>query len=309
MTQSFLVLFRETLEVALIVGIILGYLVRSGQARLRPLVYAGLASGAGASVAVAVLFQRLSGGFSGRAEEIFEGVTMLVGAVLLTTLILWVARQSDLAGRLEEQVRRGLSRAGRVGLFLLVFASVLREGVESVIFLGAARIASRDNNLIGALLGIVAAAVLGILLFRGALRIRLRSFFTIMNAILILFAAGLVAHGIHELQEAGVVPALVEEVWNLNPARTPGSGAYPVLHEDGALGGILKGLFGYNGNPSLIELLGYTLYLAAALALWVQLRRKRRREAIVAPEAASPAGSGSAGPPGPGGTPGPSRHP
>ena len=99
-----------------------------------------------------------------------------------------------------------------------------------------------------------------------------------MNVVLILFAAGLVAHGIHELQEAGVIPALVEEVWNLNPAHT-GGGAYPVLHEDGAVGGVLKGLFGYNGNPSLVELVGYGLYLAAAALAWVHIGRKRREHA------------------------------
>ena len=271
MLQSFLILFRETLEVALIVGIVLGYLVRSDQRAFRPLVYGGLAAGVGASVAAALLFERLAGGFSGRGEELFEGVTMLVGAALLTTLIFWMARKTDISGELEARVRREMSRAGRIGLFLLVFVSVLREGVESVIFLGAARIASPENNLVGALLGIAAAAALGLLLFRGALRIRLARFFTVMNVILVLFAAGLVAHGIHELQEAGALPALVEQVWNLNPAYVEGSGPIPVLHEDGAVGGTLKGLFGYNGNPSLIELLGYGLYLAAAALVWSRI--------------------------------------
>jgi high-affinity iron transporter len=279
MAQSLLILFRETLEAALIAGIVLGYLARSGQKHLRPLVYTGLAAGAAASVAVALAFQRLAGGFSGRAEAIFEGVTMLVGAALLTTLILWVARQADLSEKLEERVRRQMSRAGRVGLFLLVFASILREGVETVVFLGAARIASQDNNLLGALLGILAAAVVGVLLFRGALRIRLATFFTAMNVILILFAAGLVAHGIHELMEAGLVPGLIEEVWNVNPAGASGSVHPPLWHEDGALGGVLKGLFGYNGNPSLVELLAYGLYLAAAVILWLRILNRRKQRA------------------------------
>jgi high-affinity iron transporter len=274
MLQSFLILFRETLEVALVVGIVLGYLVKSDQRKLRPLVYGGLVAGVGASVAVALLFDRLAGGFSGRGEAIFEGVTMLAGAALLTTLIFWMARKSDVSGELEAKVRREMSRAGRIGLFLLVFVSVLREGVESVIFLGAARIASPEHNLVGALLGVAAAAALGLLLFRGALRIRLARFFAVMNVILILFAAGLVAHGIHELQEAGALPALVEQVWNLNPSYADGTGPIPLLHEDGAVGGILKGLFGYDGNPSLIELIGYGVYLAAAALLWLRVARK-----------------------------------
>jgi high-affinity iron transporter len=121
---------------------------------------------------------------------------------------------------------------------------------------------------------VAAAALLGILLFRGALRIRIGHFFTVMNVILVLFAAGLVAHGIHELQEAGVLPALVEQLWNLNPSYAEGAGTVPPLHEDGAVGGILKGLFGYNGNPSLIELLAYALYLGAAVFLWLRFARR-----------------------------------
>lgn len=274
MAQSFLILFRETLEVALIVGIVLGYLVRSGQGQLRWMVYLGLAAGTAASLVVALLFQRLAGGLSGRGEAIFEGVTMLVGAALLTTLILWVARKANVAGELEKRVHREMGRAGRAGLILLVFVSVLREGVESVIFLGAARMASPERNLLGALLGILTAAVLGFLFFRGTLRIRLGRFFAVMNVLLVLFAAGLVAHGIHELQEAGTLPTLIEHVWDINPAYSAESGSPPILHEDGGVGSVLEGLFGYNGDPSLIEVLGYLLYLGAAVLLWLRVGRR-----------------------------------
>jgi high-affinity iron transporter len=280
MAQSFLILFRETLEAALIVGIVLGYLVRSSQKRQRSVVYLGLAAGVAASVVAAFLFQSLAGGFSGRGEQIFEGATMLVGAALLTTLILWMARKANVAGELEERVRRGMGRAGSAGLFLLVFVSVLREGVESVVFLGAARIASPERNLLGAVTGILAAVVLGFLLFRGALRIRLSRFFAVMNAILILFGAGLVARGIHELQEAGALPVLIEQVWDLNPPYAGGPASPPVMHEDGAVGGVLKGLFGYNGNPSLVELLGYLLYLGAAGLLWLRVGRRGENRAV-----------------------------
>jgi high-affinity iron transporter len=267
MLQSFVILFRETLEVALVIGIVLGYLVRSGQVGYRNSVYLGLAAGVAASVLGALGFQLLAGGFSGRAEEIFEGITMLAGAILLTTLIVWIIRKSAKAAELERKVAKRIESTRRAGLFLLIFFAVLREGIESVIFLSAARFASGGNNLLGAGLGLVTAVILGLLLFRGALRVNLRSFFTATNILLILFAAGLVAGGVHELQEAGVIPIVLEHVWDINPGVV-GNG-YPVLHENGLLGSIAKGLFGYNGNPSLIEVVVYLVYLIAVSSMWL----------------------------------------
>jgi high-affinity iron transporter len=267
MLESFLVLFRETLEAALVVGIVLGYLARTGQTRYRLTVWAAVAAGAAASVLIAWLFQRLAGGFEGRAEQIFEGLVMLAGAALLTTLIIWMAGKRDAAVKLEHGVERHLAPGGShgVGLFLLVFLSVVREGVESVIFLGV-RFGTGAGSLWGALAGLAAASLLGFLLFRGAVRVRLGLFFTVTNVLLLLFAAGLVAHGLHELVEAGWLPALVDTVWDLNP----------LLPEAGLPGSLLRGLFGYNGNPTLLELLGYAAYAAVAASLWRSLARKRR---------------------------------
>jgi len=267
MLQSFIIIFRETLEVALVVGIVLGYLVRSGQSEYKKSVYLGLAAGVAASVLGAFGFQLLAGGFSGRAEQIFEGITMLAGAILLTTLIIWMIRKSAKSAELERKVAKRMEGTRRAGLLLLIFFAVLREGIESVIFLSAARFASGENNMLGAGLGLVTAVVLGLLLFRGALLVNLRSFFTATNILLIMFAAGLVAGGVHELQEAGVIPIVLEHVWDINPSVV-GDG-YPVLHENGLLGSIAKGLFGYNGNPSLIEIIVYLLYLIAVLSTWL----------------------------------------
>ncbi len=270
MLQSFIILFRETLEVALVMGIVLGYLVRSAQSMYKRSVYLGLSAGVAASALGALAFQLLAGGFNGRAEEIFEGITMLAGALLLTTLILWMIRKSAHAEELERKVAGRLSGTRKAGLFLLVFFSVLREGIESVIFLSAARFASGENNLLGAGLGLAVAVVLGVLLFRGALRIDLRSFFKVTNLLLIFFAAGLVAGGVHELQEAGAIPTVIEHVWDINPGVTGES--YPVFHENGLIGSIAKGLFGYNGNPSLIEILVYIAYMICIAVLWLRTR-------------------------------------
>ena len=272
MVTSFIITFRETLEAALIVGIIFGYLVRAKQEKYNNAVYMGVISGIVASIIGAFLFTKIAGGFTGRAETIFEGITMLIGAFLLTTMILWMMREKHVTRELEHKVATKLIGPHQFGLFSLVFIAILREGIETVIFLGAASFVSTDNNLIGALAGIIAAIFLGYAIFIGSMKIDLKKFFNITSILLILFAAGLVAHGVHELQEANVIPTVIEQVWDINPAANP-DGSYPILHEEGYIGSILKGLFGYNAAPSLIEVLSWFLYLILVLVLCKNIER------------------------------------
>ncbi len=283
MIASFIIMFRESLEAALIVGIVLSYLARTKQTKYNNVVYISVASAVFASIVGALLFNTLAGGFTGRAEEIFEGVVMLIGASLLTTMILWMLKQRHIATELQDKVATKVAEAHRFGLFSLVFVAVLREGIETVIFLGAASFASTQNNLIGALAGIAAAVLLGYAIFVGSMKINLKRFFNITSILLILFAAGLVAQGVHELQEAGVIPTVIEHVWDINPPVNP-DGSYPVLHEQGYVGSILKGLFGYNGNPSLLELLAYGLYLLLVFGWWRRIDRAHRVAQVRAAE-------------------------
>jgi len=273
MIPSFIITFREALEAALIVGVILSYLVRTKQTEYNNVVYMGVLSGIVASIIGALLFVRLAGGFTGRAEQIFEGTTMLIGALLLTTMILWMMKQRHIALELELRVKTELTENHRLGLFLLMFVAVLREGIETVIFLGAASFVSSSNSLIGASAGIVAAILLGYAIFVGSMKINLKRFFNMTGILLILFAAGLVAYGVHELQEAKIIPTWVEHLWDINPSVNP-DGTYPLLHENGYVGSILKGLFGYNGNPSLLEVLSYVTYLGLVLILWGSKKKK-----------------------------------
>jgi high-affinity iron transporter len=272
MIPSFIITFRETLEAALVVGIILSYLVRTKQTQYNNIVYLGVISGIVASIVGALLFINIAGGFTGRAEVIFEGTTMLIGALLLTTMILWMIKQKHIARELEEKVATEITEAHKVGLFSLVFMAVLREGIETVIFLGSASFIATNNNLIGGLAGIIAAILLGYAIFVGSIKINIKKFFNITSILLILFAAGLVAHGTHELQEANVTPIVIEHIWDINPPLNP-DGSYPILHEKGYIGSILKGLFGYNGNPSLIEVLSWFIYLVFVFVLWRNIER------------------------------------
>ncbi len=272
MIPSFIITFRETLEAALIVGIILGYLVKTGQTKYNNIVYISSASAIVTSIIGALLFNSIAGGFTGRPEKIFEGITMLIGALLLTTMILWMMKQKHIAAELEHRVAAELTEAHKFGLFSLIFVAVLREGIETVIFLQAASFVSTNNSLIGALTGISAAIFLGYAIFVSSMRINIKKFFNITSLHLILFAAGLVAHGVHELQEAKIIPTVTEHLWDINPQVNP-DGSYPLLHEKGYVGSILKGLFGYNGNPSLIEVLNYFVYLMLVFVLWRNIER------------------------------------
>jgi high-affinity iron transporter len=267
MVPSFIITFREVLEAALVVGIVLSYLVRTKQTQYNNIVYLGVASGIVASIIGAIVFTTIAGGFTGRAEKIFEGITMLVGAFLLTTMILWMIKQKQVAQELEQRVATEITKRHKYGLFLLVFVAILREGIETVIFLNAASFVSVNNSIFAALAGIVAAI--------GSMKISIKKFFNITSILLILFAAGLVAHGMHELQEAKIITTVIENVWDINPTVNP-DGSYPILHEKGYLGSILKSLFGYNGNPSLFELLSYLVYLLFVFGLWKNMETADR---------------------------------
>lgn len=255
MLPSYLLSLREGIEAALIVGIVLGALRQMRRTDLSSAVWAGVFSASVLSVLAGVLLTMLGLSFEGRAEEIFEGITMLLAAGVLTWMIFWMSRQArNIKGELESGVHKAAFEGGKRGLFALAFLAVLREGIELAFFLVASIFASDvQQALIGAFLGMGTAILLGWSLFATTVRLDLRRFFQVTGFLLILFAAGLVAHGVHEFNEAGVIPVVIEHVWDVNP----------ILDENTTLGSMLKALFGYNGNPSLTEVLAYFIYFVA----------------------------------------------
>jgi len=257
MLSSFLLALREGLEVALILGILLGALRKIRREELRAVVWSGAASAAALSTITAVALTGLGASLEGEAEAIFEGLTMLLAAGVLTWMIFWMRRQArGLKGALEADVRRATLRNGKRALFVLALVTILREGVELALFLTAAVFTtSAGQTLTGAAFGLALAFLLGWLLFASIIKLDLRRFFLVTGILLVLFAAGLIAHGVHELNEVGWIPAVVEHVWDVNF----------VLDEASIPGQLLKALFGYNGNPSLSEVLAYTGYFAAIL--------------------------------------------
>ncbi len=255
MFTSFLITLREGLEAALIVGIVLGVLRKMGRADHSRLVWAGVLAAVAVSVVAGLAFHTLGVAFEGRAEAIFEAVAMLLAAAVLTWMILWMQRQGrKIQADLETDVRRAVTDENSWALFSLAFVAVVREGIETVLFLTAAAFsATVGETLVGGALGLSAAIVIGWLIFAAGRELNVRTFFRVTGVLLILFAAGLVAHGVHELQEAALLPTIVEHVWDVNY----------ILSEDSTVGTFLKALFGYNGNPSLIEILSYAGYYVA----------------------------------------------
>ena len=156
---------------------------------------------------------------------------------------------------------------------ILAFLAVFREGVELALFLMAARIASDPISvLVGAVLGLGAAILLGWMLFATTRRLNLRHFFQITNVLLLFFAAGMVAYGVHELNEAAWIPPIIENIWDINH----------IVSDKSELGGILKALFGYNGNPSLSEVLAYLGYFVVLGTILLRNQRKQVKAKVVA---------------------------
>ena len=206
------------------------------------------------SVATGYMLNLLGASFEGRAEYIFEGIAMLTAAGILTWVILWMQTQAkEFNEKLESNARQAILKENKSALFFLAFFAVIREGIELAIFLSAAAVdTNKTQILVGAGLGLATIIVISFLVFKSLIRLELSRFFKVTSIILILFAAGLVAHGIHEFNVAGIIPPIIEHVWDINP----------FLDEKSAVGEFLKVLVGYNGNPSLTEVAGYLIYFA-----------------------------------------------
>ena len=262
---------REGIEAALIIAIMLSYLRKTNQINLRKYVIYGTIVAILASLGVAVVVGLLWGIFEGSMLNVFEGVVVLIAAILLTTMIVWMWNAgARVTQEIEDSMESSAVKQSGIGLALLSFSLVFREGVELSLFSMALVIQEGIESYIGIALGLSLAVVLGIGIYKGSLRISLGSLFKWTSIFLILFAAGMIAYGIHELQEAGLLLFGPIEVWNINPPLLP-DGSYPLLHDKGAIGGLAKALFGYNGNPSALEVVAYVVYLVAAFTyLWVK---------------------------------------
>ncbi|HUJ95889.1 MAG TPA: Fe-S-containing protein [Terriglobales bacterium] len=214
MLQAFIVTLREGVEAALIVGITLAYLTKIGRPELRKSVYAALLAAFAGSIGVAVLLSRMNWN-----QDVFEGWIMLAAAFFVVTMIVFMMRTGrKLKGQIEGKVGLLAGSNARFGLFAFVFLMVLREGVETVLILGAVSLnTSEILSFFGTVLGISAAILFGVMFVKGSVRINLQKFFRVTTVILFFVAAQLIISGLHELSENGVLPSSKREMAIIGP--------------------------------------------------------------------------------------------
>jgi len=257
MLPSYLLSLREGIEAALIIGILLGALRKMHRPEFIPLLWLGTISAAVVSILAAVLLTSFGLEMKDPGEAIFEGFTMILAAGLLTWMIFWMSRQARfMKANLEADVHRA-SQAGKQAIFFVAFVAILREGIELALFLTASVFATSNalQTTLGAILGLGTAILLGWSLFAATVRLDLRRFFQVTGFMLVLFAAGLIAHGVHEFTEVGWIPSMIEHVWDLTS----------IVSGESTLGQLLGALFGYNPDPSLSEMIAYIAYLTGVV--------------------------------------------
>ncbi len=270
MLPSLLLALREGVEAALVVGLLFGGLRKLQRMDLAASIWYGVFSAIIVSALVAVGLTLAGAELEGPAEVIFEGTTMLFAAALLTWMIFWMHGQSRfMKGKIEANIRQAVSgkdnSLGKRALFGVAFLAVVREGIELALFLVAAGLASNPGQeLGGAVVGLAAAVGIGWLLFTSTRRLPLGAFFQLTNILLIVFAAGLVSHGVREFNEIGWIPPVIGHVYNLNP----------LLNQTSLFGQVMQATFSYNATPSLTEMVAYLLYFAVLVVSLLLVQRR-----------------------------------
>ncbi len=262
MGASLLITLREGLEIALVLAILISYLVKSNRRAEISDVWRGSALAAGTCIAGGVAFHVFVGEFTGKAEQFIEGTIAIVAAAVLTWMIFWMRKHSrDMGTQLRAQIDAATTRKA---LVMIAFVAVLREGLETVLFLISAETtnASGAQVVVGGLIGLAIAAILGRLVYLGGNKIKLSTFFNITGALLILFAAGLFGKFFHEYRELLGFESgwLFDSTWDLK------SGAFA----EGTFYDFMKGFFGWVKDPERIRVIAYFVYLVPVAALYTR---------------------------------------
>jgi len=278
---NYLIGLREGLEASLVVVILIAYLVRSGRTQLLPRIWTGILIAVAVSLAFGALLTWGPRSLTHEAQEGIGGTLSIIAVGFVTWMVFWMARHArGLSGELRGKIDVA-AEAGRASLVIVAALAVGREGLETALFLWAATQsmtsagASSTSPLIGAVLGIATAVVMGYAFYKGVLKINLSKFFTWTGAILIVVAAGVLAYGFHDLQEAGILPGLNNLAFDVSSTIRP----------DSWLGTFLKGIFNFSPATTWLELTVWVLYLVPTLTIFLWRVRTPARPAVVAPPA------------------------
>lgn len=260
--SGFVIMLREGIEAALIIGLVLAAVRKAGVGGMLRYVWYGVASAVAVTAVAGAALVAVLGYLPDESAAVFEGVASLVAVGVLTFMIFWMRVQGSRLGReIDDKVSAAAGIGSGLALWLLAFAAVAREGLETVLFMFAAfNSAGALATTVGGLAGLVVAVALGYVLYRGSLGLDIRAFFRATGVLIVVLAAGMLAYGLHELQEVGLLPTVVEHLWDTNG----------VLNEKVGVGAFFKALLGYNGNPSLIEVVAYWTYLTVVGWLFIR---------------------------------------
>jgi high-affinity iron transporter len=278
---SLLITFREALEAALIIAIMVTYLKKVGKGDLTRYAYLGSGAAIVLSLVLGVAIQMVYGGMSKVTAELFEGVASLTAVVVLTYMIFWMTGHSkNIKGELQEKIDIAVSQGELYSIATLSFVAVFREGLETVLFLTTTFVQDATGTILGIAVGAAIVLVLAVLLMRGTYQLDIKKFFGYTSILLIIFSAGLAGYGVHELIEAGEnmgyeFGVLGQKPYDINPPVNP-DGTYPALHEKGIVGSILKALVGYDGNPEWLRIIVYLGYWAVIGTYVFRTYRKPR---------------------------------
>ncbi|MGD8167814.1 iron uptake transporter permease EfeU [Herbiconiux sp. P16] len=279
MLANYLIGLREGLEAALVVGILVAYVRKIGRRDVLFRLWIGVGLAVLVALSVGAILTFGAYGLSFEAQEALGGSLSIVATGFVTWMVFWMLRTSqNLKGTLQSDIDRALIGAGW-GLVLVAFLAVGREGVETALFIWAAVQATGETTLplAGAALGILTAVVLGYLIYRGLVRINLARFFAWSGGFLILVAAGVLSYGVHDLQEAGILPGLGNLAFDVSAIVPP----------DSWYGTLLKGTVNFSPATTWLELTVWLLYFVPTMTLFIRAVIRGRKPKKTAPAPAS----------------------
>jgi high-affinity iron transporter len=272
---------REGLEAGLVVGILIAYLNKMGRRDVLPKLWLGIAGAIALALGVGAALTYGPYGMSFQGQEILGGSLSIVAVGLVTWMIFWMARHArHLKGELQSQLDVALAGSA-LGIVVIGVISVGREGVETALFIWASVNSSGNAVLgtIGAAIGLLASVLISYLIYRGLVRINLSRFFLWTGAFLVVVAAGVLAYGVGDLQEAGVIPGVANIAYDL-------TGVIPTTSWYGVL---LAGLFQFTAEPTWARLIVWLAYIAIVLTLFLRVSLGRSKPAAVTAAPAMPA--------------------
>lgn len=281
MLANFLIGLREGLEAALIIAILVAYLVTLGQRAALRLLWLGVGAAIALAMGFGAFLHLTSQALTFTAQETFGGVMSILAVALITWMIMWMAGHArHLKGRLHGELDRALLGSGWA-VAIVAFVAVVREGLETALFLwaGIRTTGTTATPLLGALLGLAVAIALGIAVYRGALRLNLSRLFTWTGAALIIVAAGVLSYGVHDLQEAGLLPGLTSLAFDVSAQIPPGSWYATVL----------KGTLNFSPATTWLEFIAWWTYVIPVMAIYIRIitsgsRARTTKETHVQPQ-------------------------